>query len=91
LNVNEPADYAISRERPAPEIVVERFGALAIGGHRGARVVRAATLGVAAAEAGLSLDRHVLAALNGDEITRDPELPLVAGDTVGFLTADGGG
>jgi molybdopterin-guanine dinucleotide biosynthesis protein A len=91
LNVNAPDDYAISRERPAPEVVVERFGALAIGGHRGARVVRAATLGVAAVEAGLSLDRHVLAALNGDEITRDPELPLVAGDTVGFLTADGGG
>jgi molybdopterin-guanine dinucleotide biosynthesis protein A len=91
LNVNEPGDYAISRGRPAPEVVVERFGALAIGGNRGPRIVRAATLGVAAAKAGLSLDRHVLAALNGDEITRDPELPLVVGDTVAFLTADGGG
>lgn len=91
LNVNEPGDYAAARERPAPEVVVERFGALAINGNRGPRVVRAATLGDAATEAGLSLDRHVLAALNGDEITRDAELPLVLGDTVSFLTADGGG
>jgi molybdopterin-guanine dinucleotide biosynthesis protein A len=91
LNVNEPEDYAASRERPAPEVVVERFGALALGGNRGPRIVLAATLGDAAEKAGLSLDRHVLAALNGDEITRDPELPLVSGDTVAFLTADGGG
>jgi molybdopterin-guanine dinucleotide biosynthesis protein A len=91
LNVNEPEDYTTACEHPSPEVTVERFGALAINGHRGPRVVRAATLGDAAAEAGLSLDRHVLAALNGDEITRDTELPLVAGDTVSFLTADGGG
>jgi molybdenum cofactor guanylyltransferase len=90
-NVNEPEDYAAARRRPGPEVTVERFGALAINGQRGKHVVRAATLGAAAAGAGLLLDRHVLAALNGDEITRDPELPLVAGDTVGFLTADGGG
>jgi molybdenum cofactor guanylyltransferase len=91
LNVNEPEDYATAREHSSPEVTVERFGALAINGHRGQRLIRAATLGDAAAKAGLSLDRHVLAALNGDEITRDPELPLVAGDTVSFLTADGGG
>jgi molybdopterin-guanine dinucleotide biosynthesis protein A len=91
LNVNDLQEYIAAREQPAPEVVVERFGALAINGFRGPHVVRAATLGDAAAETGLSLDRHVLAALNGDEITRDPELPLVMGDTVSFLTADGGG
>ena len=91
VNVNEPDDYAAALRRPAPEIVVERFGALASGGHRGPRRVRAATLGAAAAEAEVTLDRHVLAALNGDQITRDPAVPLVTGDVVSFLTADGGG
>ena len=45
----------------------------------------------AAAAVGLDLDRHVVAALNGDQITRDPGLPLVAGDVVAFLSADAGG
>ena len=91
VNVNDPVSYAAARRRPAPEVVVERFGALASGGHRGPRRMRAATLGAAASGAELALDRHVLAALNGDQITRDPEIPLVAGDVVAFLTADGGG
>src|SRR5205814_808987 len=46
---------------------------------------------LAAAAAGLELDRHVVAALNGDQITRDGETPLAAGDTVFFLSADAGG
>jgi molybdenum cofactor guanylyltransferase len=36
-------------------------------------------------------DRHVTAALNGDQITRDRATPLAAGDTVMFLSADAGG
>jgi molybdenum cofactor guanylyltransferase len=32
-----------------------------------------------------------VAALNGDQITRDPELPLVAGDKLAFMVADAGG
>lgn len=91
VNVNTPDDYAAARRRPPPEVVVERFGPLASGGHRGPRRVRAATLGAAAAGADVVLDRHVLAALNGDQITRDPEIPLVSGDVVAFLTADAGG
>jgi len=92
LNLNEPDDYAAARRRPAPEVAVRRFGVL----RRQApgpdpAVVAAATLGQAASAAGLTLDAHVVAALNGDQITRDPEAPLVAGDTVAFLSADAGG
>lgn len=91
VNVNQPEDYAAARAREPAEIVVECFGALAGGGRRGARTVRAATLGAAADAVSLPLDRHVVAALNGDQITRDEQLPLVAGDTVAFLSADAGG
>ena len=38
-----------------------------------------------------SFDRHVTAALNGDQITRDGTTPLAAGDTVFFMSADAGG
>jgi molybdenum cofactor guanylyltransferase len=90
VNVNEPADYAAARALPAPEVTVRRFGALA-DGHRGPQVIRAATVAEAAAAAGLALGPHVVAALNGDQITRDGEMPLAAGDAVYFLSADAGG
>jgi molybdopterin-guanine dinucleotide biosynthesis protein A len=91
LNLNEPADYEAARARLAPEIVVQRFGPLARNGGAGPVTLRAATLGTAAHAAGITLDEHVVAALNGDQISRDPELPLVAGDTVAFMAADAGG
>ena len=91
FNVNEPDDYAAALARAEPEVLVERFGALASGGQRGPRTVRAASLGAAAAAVGIALDRHVVAAVNGDQMTRDARLPLVAGDTVAFLSADAGG
>jgi molybdopterin-guanine dinucleotide biosynthesis protein A len=87
VNINEPVDYQAARERPAPEVTVQRFGTLA-GGHRGPWQVRAATVAGAAAATGLKLDGHVVAALNGDQITRDGEMPLATGDTVFFLAAD---
>ena len=90
VNVNEPADYAAARARPAPEVTVQRFGTLA-DGHRGPHLVHAATVGTAAAATGLALGTHVVAALNGDQITRDGEVPLATGDTVFFLAADAGG
>ena len=90
VNVNEPGDYQAARARPAPEVTIQRFGPLA-DGHRGPEQLRAATLAEAAGAAGLDLDRHVVAALNGDQITRDGETPLAAGDTVFFLSADAGG
>jgi molybdopterin-guanine dinucleotide biosynthesis protein A len=93
LNLNEPGDYEDARARTAPEITVRRFGVLRRLGNGvpDPALVRAATLGEAAAATGLELDEHVVAALNGDQITRDPEAPLVAGDTVAFLSADAGG
>ena len=91
LNVNEPDDYERARARAAPSVTVRRFGTLAAGLGREPLAVRAATLEAAAAAAGLALDRHVVAALNGDQISRDPELPLAAGDAVAFLSADAGG
>jgi molybdenum cofactor guanylyltransferase len=90
LNVNEPADYTRARARPAPEITVQRFGVLA-DGHRAPETVRAATVAEAAAAAGVDLDGHITAALNGEQITRDGQTPLAAGDTVFFLSADAGG
>jgi len=92
LNVNTPADYAAARARPAPEVTVRLFGTLTKGGDAGGpHVVRAATVGGAADALAVVFDRHVTAALNGDQITRDRATPLAAGDTVFFLSADAGG
>jgi molybdopterin-guanine dinucleotide biosynthesis protein A len=92
LNVNTPEDYAQARQRPAPEVTVQLFGALVKAGRSaGPRPVRAATVQAAADAVGLPFDRHVTAALNGDQITRDPLAPLAAGDTVFFMSADAGG
>jgi molybdenum cofactor guanylyltransferase len=92
LNVNEPADYQAARARPAPEVTVQLFGALVRAGQpKGPREVRAATVQAAADAVRLTFDRHVTAALNGDQITRDGTTPLATGDTVFFLSADAGG
>ena len=91
LNLNEPDDYERARARAAPSVTVRRFGTLATSLGREPIAIRAATLEAAARAAGVALDRHVVAALNGDQITRDPELPLAGGDEVAFLAADAGG
>jgi molybdopterin-guanine dinucleotide biosynthesis protein A len=91
LNLNEPDDYERARSRAAPSVTVRRFGTLATNLGREPLSIRAATLEAAASAAGVALDRHVVAALNGDQITRDPELPLAGGDEVAFLAAVAGG
>jgi molybdopterin-guanine dinucleotide biosynthesis protein A len=93
LNVNTPEEYRSARERPAPAVTVQLFGALAKAGQRraGPQAVSAATVQAAADAVGLPFDRHVTAALNGDQITRDPFTPLAQGDTVFFMSADAGG
>jgi len=99
VNVNTPEDYDAARTRRAPRISVQLFGTVAksaakaggLDGPGSPFAVRAATVGEAAGAIGLVFDRHVTAALNGDQITRDPEVPLAAGDTLFFLSADAGG
>jgi molybdenum cofactor guanylyltransferase len=91
LNLNEPDDYERARARAAPTVTVRRFGTLATNLGREPIAIRAATLAAAASAAGVALDRHVVAAVNGDQITRHPELPLAGGDEVAFLAADAGG
>lgn len=92
VNLNEPEEYQVARDRPAAEVVVERFGVLATaGGGRGRRTVRATTIASAAEQVGLVLDGHIVAALNGDQIRGDGRVPLMAGDVVSFISADAGG
>jgi len=91
VNVNEAQEYELARTSPPPDIIVQCFGAVANRAGAGPRTVRAATLAGAAAAVSVLLDHHVVAALNGEQITRDGQLPLVAGDTVAFLSADAGG
>ena len=66
-------------------------GAGAGAAGRAPQLVRAATVAEAAVAAGVDFGPHVTAALNGDQITRDGQTPLAAGDTVFFLSADAGG
>lgn len=91
VNVNEPGEYDRARGVPEPRVTVECLGTAAGRAGRGPRAVRAATLGRAAAAVSLTLDRHVLAALDGEQLTRDEQFPLTTGDTVTFLSADAGG
>ena len=86
-NLNEREDYEAALAEPQPRVRVRGFGPL----KRPAAELRAATLGAAAAALGVTLDEHVLAALNGDQIARDPLEPLADGDEVALLAADAGG
>jgi molybdopterin-guanine dinucleotide biosynthesis protein A len=90
LNLNEPDDYTRARARAAPSVTVRRFGTLATSLGREPISVRAATLEAAASAAGVALDGHVVASVNGDQIPRHRELPLAVGDEVSFLAADAG-
>ena len=87
-NLNEPSDYAAAHAQPAPGIEVRRFGTLAMNGAQEVQRVPAWTLGQLADTIGLVVDERIVAALNGDQITPDRQLPLAAGDTVDFIVAD---
>jgi molybdopterin-guanine dinucleotide biosynthesis protein A len=86
LNVNTPGEYRAARARPAPAVTVSLSVALAQASPQGGRPrpVRAATVREAAAAIGLPLERDISAALNNDQVTRDPETPLATGDAVLF-------
>ena len=86
-NLNDAADYEAALAEGPPTVRVRGFGPL----KRPPAEVRAATLGGAAAAFGVDLGEHVLAALNGDQVARDPLEPLAEGDDVAFMAADAGG
>ena len=86
-NLNEIEDYRAALDEPEPGVRVRCFGPL----RRPSAEVRAATLGGAAAAVGVLLDAHVVAAINGDQIARDPTEALAEGDDVAFMAADAGG
>jgi molybdenum cofactor guanylyltransferase len=81
-----PEEYRAALAEPEPRVRVRR-----IGPARTALEIRAATLGAAATAVGVQLDAHLVAALNGDRIARDPLEPLAEGDEVAFMAADAGG
>jgi len=86
-NLAAPEDYRAALAEPEPRVRVRSFGP-----PRGAAIeARAATLGAAASAVGVDLAAHVVAALNGDRIARDPLEPLAEGDEVAFMAADAGG
>ena len=89
VNVNCPDDYHAARRRPPPQVTVQCCGSLS--SDRGSQTVRAATLSSAAAAVGLALDCHITVELNGDQISRDANLPLVSGDAIIFSDATPGG
>jgi molybdopterin-guanine dinucleotide biosynthesis protein A len=91
VNVNGHADYALAIRRPAPLITVQCFDVAAAEHGHGRRTVRATTIGAAAAAAGVTWGRHVLALLNGDHVGADVDLPLVSGAAVAFLSTVGSG
>ena len=90
-NLNEPTDYERAHALPAPEIQVEKFGRWRAGPPDAARPCARGRSARRRRPLDLALDEHIVAALNGDKITRDPELPLVSGDTLAFMVADAGG
>lgn len=89
VNVNSPDDYRIARQRPAPYITVQCHGTLADHRPRAARSIRAATLSAAAAAVDLTVDRHVVVVLNGDQLSQAGDIPLTSGDVVVFRTVNG--
>jgi molybdenum cofactor guanylyltransferase len=86
-NINAPAEYRRALAEPEPLVHVRRFGPSAPP----ATELRASTLGAAGSAMDVELGEHVLAAINGDHIARDPLEPLAAGDDVAFMAADAAG
>ena len=73
-NINTPEEYDAARTREPPSVTIEGFGAF--------REARASRLAEAFAAAGLALDGHVVAAINGKQIASDPWYPLATGDRI---------
>jgi molybdopterin-guanine dinucleotide biosynthesis protein A len=90
-NVNAPDELAAALAVPLPEVEVATYGVARLHAPSARVRVRAVRLGQAALAAGVELDGHVVAAVNGAQIVVDPLYPLVAGDALAFFGADAGG
>src|SRR5471030_245884 len=89
-NVNTQDEYDDARAVEPPHVTIEVLGALRRGSG-GTRIeAPAARLEEAFAAAGLALDGHVVAAINGKQIVSDPWYPLAAGDRISLIAADAG-
>ena len=87
-NVNTPGAYDAAVAVGPPRVTVEL-----VGGDAGdARLeVHASRLEQAYAAAGLALDAHVVAAVNGEQIAADPWYPLATGDLISLQPRSGMG
>lgn len=90
-NVNTPEELAEVRALPAPEVTIQVHGALRRRSAGASTTARAFRLADAVEIAGLTLDGHVVAAINGEQIVSDPQFPLGSGDLVTLISADAGG
>jgi molybdopterin-guanine dinucleotide biosynthesis protein A len=90
-NVNTPEELAEVRALPPPEVTVQVHGALRRRSAGASTTARAFHLAGAVRAAGLALDGHVVAAINGEQIVSDPWFPLGSGDVVTLISADAGG
>lgn len=86
LNVNDPASYRAARSRPAPQVTIRRQD----GSGAESEQVHAATVGQAAAAAGVALGRYLVASVNGGLVTADEQVPLARGDVVCFQAGQAG-
>ena len=85
MSIDDVDAYQRERARPAPQVTIERLGALVRDVDQGGgRPVRAATLAMAADAAGIVLGPAIAITIAGVAAQCDPELPLVAGDRVTF-------
>lgn len=84
VSVDDVDAYQRQRSRPAPQVTIERIGALVREVDQGRRPVRAATLAMAADAAGIALGPAITITIDGAPAPPDPELPLAEGDHVTF-------
>ena len=80
LNLNTRAEYEAARAKPAPRVTVRADATSP------PLAVEAATLGQAAAAAGVTLGPGVVATLVGHGPIADPHEPLAGGDALTFAT-----
>jgi molybdopterin-guanine dinucleotide biosynthesis protein A len=86
-NLNTREDYEAAVAEPEPTVRVRCIGPV----KRAPATFRAATVGAAAAAVGATLDDHVLAVINGDQVAHDARDPLAEDDDVAFMAAEPGG